>query len=155
MLCRAQASRPASLRSRVLVPVASSVAVAVFAAITISAAMRFPAPGIPTLLLRGAAFNAAHFLRPGLWLAALKRTRLTVAVRRALVPPLDRCTVFLAPTLDWSAVLPAHFLWPGLWLAALKRARLIVAVRRALIPTFDGSTVFLARIAFCGAGRTE
>jgi len=94
-----QASPPASLRSRILVTAASTMAVAIFAAaamaistaVAVATATRFLAGIIATLLRCGPPFNPAHLLRSILLpvLAAVKGALLVAAVRGLPVHTLD------------------------------------------------------------------
>ena len=107
MLCRAQAwaTRVAALAQ--LVAAASFVAVvapvAISAAVPVSAPMLFLARELALLLRCGSALIPAHFLRTGLWLAALKGTLLIVAVHRPLTSPLGGSAIFKARILFGGA----------------------------------------------------
>lgn len=91
----------------VVAPVAVPTAVVVSAAMALAATTHFSRRRIAMpFLRRGAAFNPAHFLRPGLWLVALKRALLVVVVGGTLVHPLNGSTVIKACILFCGAWRP-------------------------------------------------
>jgi hypothetical protein len=145
VLCRAQASRPASLRSRVLVAAASSVAVAVFAAVAIPTATCLLARRIATLLLRWAAFNPARLLWTGLALGPLE-------VARGVIP----ADLPFSPSLSGAVFNPAHLLLTTLAPSAIERVLLAVAIYGPPVHSLDGRTVLPPLpIGLCGTLMAE